>query len=162
MNKRILLGLLASFVLAVSASAETIKIKFNDLAELGASLKSLDGVEKTVNTSDQGTRVIKTSFDLKASARIAIAKDLAIVRTALEAFETQRQLLLERVSPGAIQRVQADPALLAKFVALWNDYTKEAVAIDVVMLTEADLNLDVNKDIGGSILAGLGPILKAK
>lgn len=162
MNKRILLGLLASVLLAVSASAETLKIKFNDLAELGAALKSLDGVEKTINTSDQGTRVIKTSFDLKASARIAIAKDLAAVRTALEAFETQRQLLLDRISPGAIQKVQADPTLLAKFISAWNDYTKEPIALDVTLLAEADLNLDVNKDIGGSVLAGLSPILKTK
>lgn len=152
--------LLAAFLAAsVFAFAEPIKLKFTDLAELGAALRSLDGSEKEVKTSDQGTRIIKVPLDLKPAARIAVARNLAAVRTALDAFETQRQRLLQTVSPGAIEKIQTDPALLGKFAQLWTDLVKEPVVIDVVLITEEQLNLDANKEIAGSTLAGLAPIL---
>lgn len=154
------IALLTAF-LAVSAFAfaEPVKIKFTDLAELGAALRSLDGTEKEVKTSDQGTRIIKVPLDLKPGARIAIAKNLATVRGALDAFETQRQALLQKVSPGAIEKIQTDQVLLGKFAQLWTDLVKEPVVIDVQLITEEQLNLDTNKEITGSVLAGLAPIL---
>lgn len=163
MNKRnpsVFAALFAACLLLASiASAEPIKIKFQDLAELGGSLRSLDGVDREVKTSDQGVRILRTPFDLKPSARISIAKDLSAVRAALDAFEQQRQALLQRVSPGAIEKVQTDVALLGKFAQLWTDLVKEPVTIDVATLSEADLNLEANKEITGTILAGLAPVL---
>ena len=158
MRKNILF-LAAFFAASVLTVAEPIKIKFADLAELGAALRSLDGTEKEVKTSDQGTRIIKVPLDLKPAARIAVARNLSTVRTALDAFESQRQALLQRVSPGAIEKIQTDPALLGKFAQLWTEIVKEPVSIDVVLLTEDQLNLEVNKEITGSVLAGLTPIL---
>jgi hypothetical protein len=159
MNKRFLI-LAASLVFAASiATADTIKIKFNDLAELGGALRSLDATEKEVKTADQGTRIIKVPLDLKPAARIAVAKNLASVRGALEAFEQQRQALLQRVSPGAIEKIQSDQALLGKFAQAWNDLIKEPIVLDVVLITDEQLNLEANKEIGGTVLAGLAPIL---
>lgn len=163
MNNRIPKVLFAALLaLAVSASvhAEAVPVKFAELVELGGSLAVLDGIEHEVKTSDQGTRIIRIPLDLKAAPRIAIAKDIAAVRTALAGFESQRMKLLQTVSPGAIEKVQGDPVLLAKFRQLWEDYIKDAVKIDVVLLTEEQLNLDANKEIVGSVLAGLSPILK--
>ncbi len=160
MKKRSLLFVVAALCAAsLSAFADPIKIKFVDLAELGGALRSLDGTEREVKTSDQGTRIIKVPLDLKPAARIAVAKNLSAVRGALDAFESQRQVLLQRVSPGAIEKVQQDPALLGKFAQLWNDYIKEPVVLEVTLLTEEQLNLDANKEIGGTTLAGLAPIL---
>lgn len=159
LTRSVFAALCASALLLASASAETIKIKFQDLAELGGALRSLDGSEKEVKTSDQGTRIIRSPFDLKPAARIAIAKDLAAVRGALDAFEQQRQAILQRVSPGAIDKVQTDVALLGKFAQLWNDLVKEPVVVEVVLITEEQLNLEANKEIGGTVLAGLSPIL---
>lgn len=154
------IALITAFLAASAlAFAEPVKIKFTDLAELGAALRSLDGTEKEVKTSDQGTRIIKVPLDLKPGARIALAKNLSTVRGALEAFETQRQALLQRVSPGSIEKIQTDPALLGKFAQLWTDLIKEPVTIDAVFITEEQLNLDTNKEITGSVLAGLAPIL---
>ncbi len=158
-SRTILFAALVAFFVT-SASAENIKLKFQDLAELGSALKGLDGLEKEVQTSDQGKRIIRVPFDLKPAARIAIAKDLTAVRGALDAFEQQRQVLLQRVSPGAIEKVQTDIVLLGKFSELWNAFVKEPITIDVTFLTEEQLNLDSNKEIVGSMLAGLTPILK--
>lgn len=159
-SRTILFAALVAFFVS-SVSAESIKLKFQDLAELGGALKALDGLEKPVQTSDQGTRIIRVPFDLKPAARLAIAKDLTAVRAAMEAFEQQRQVLLQRVSPGAIEKVQTDPSLLGKFSDLWTALIKEPIAVDVTFLTEEQLNLDANKEIVGSMLAGLSPIIRA-
>ncbi len=156
MKKYILM--FAAIFAAVCLQAEPVKIKFNDLAELGAALRALDGNDKSIQTSE-GTRVIRVPLDLKASARIAIARNLSAVRTALEAFEQQRQQLLQQVSPGAIQKVQNDPELLTKFLVLWTEATKDPVTLDLQLLTEEQLSLEANKEITGSVLAGLAPIL---
>ena len=155
-----LLTLLAALCILASTSADTIKIKFQDLAELGLALKSLDGTEREVKT-DQGSKIIRIPFDLKPTARITIAKDLLAVRTAMDAFEQQRQALLQRVSPGAIEKVQTDAILLGKFAQLWADLIKEPVAIDIAFLTEDQLNLEANREITGTIIAGLTPVLGA-
>lgn len=160
---KLVAGIVAVLALSVaSLRADTVKVKFSELAELGASLRGLDGAEREVKTSDQGTRVIRVSFDLKPAARIAIAKNLSAVRTALEAFEAQRQSILQSVSPGAPEKVQTDPALLAKFADAWNALAREPVAIEVAMISEDQLNLEANKEITGTILAGLAPVLSAK
>lgn len=152
--------ILLLFITAALASAEPVKIKFQDLAELGGSLRALDGTEREVKTSDQGTRLIRVPLDLKPAARIAIAKNLSAVRTALDAFESQRQALLQKVSPGAIDKVQTDPSLLGKFAQLWTELLKEPVTIDLTPIAEDQLNLEANKEITGSVLAGLTPVLK--
>ena len=153
-----ILALLA-LATAALASAEPVKLKFPEIVELGASLRALDGAEKEVKT-DQGIRVIRVPLDLKASARIAIAKNLAVVRTALDAFEAQRQRTLQTVNPGAVEKIQTDQTLLTKFVLAWNEVVKEPVTLDVTLIAEDQLNLDTNKEITGSVLAGLTPVLK--
>lgn len=155
---------------AVSAAvcfADPVKLRFNAITDLVGSLREMDGVEKVYeNVAGQNgatnTRILRVPYDLKTPVRIALAKDLSALKQALDAFEQKRQVALNTVSPGAPERVQNDPALLAKFVTAWNAAVLEPVIVDLVLISEEDLNLDKNKDLPGSVLSGLGPIIKTK
>lgn len=154
--------LVASLVFAAVCFAEPTKLKFNTLAELGNSLRSLDGLEKSVDQGkDTPAKVVLVPWDFKPATRIAFARDLAAVRLALEAFEATRQALLKSLAPTGPEKVASDPALLAKFVVGWNDAIKDPVTVDLVLIAEDDLKLDANA-LPPSIITGLLPILKTK
>ncbi len=142
--------------------ADPVKLKFSALAELGNSLRSLDGLEKAVDQGkDVPAKIVLQPWDFKPATRLAVARDLAAVRVALEAFETTRQALLKATSPAAPEKVSTDPALLTRFITNWNDAIKDAVVVELVLVSEDDLKLDAN-NLPPSILTGLLPILKTK
>ncbi len=144
--------------------ADTVKLKFSALAELGASLKEMDGADKPYENvqTNQGavTRILKVPYDLKTPVRIALAKDLVVVRAALDAFEQKRQRIIAEVSPGAPEKIQIDQALMTKFINAWNIATTEPVTVDLQLISSDDLNLDKNKELPGTVVAGLTPLLK--
>ncbi len=161
-TSRLLAALVAAFLLVsipLRADPVKVKLKFDDILALSGSLSVLDGIPHEVKTSDQGSKIIRVPLDLKPGARIAAAKNIAAIKLALEGFEAQRVKLLNDVSPGAPERVAKDDAMNARFTVLWNAYVKEAVALDLESMTEEQLNLDANREITGSVLAALAPLL---
>lgn len=159
--------LLLAVLFAASLFADPVKLKFQPLAELNGALQSLDGSERayenvSLPNGQTGTRVLRVPFDLKAAVRIGIARDISAVKFALESFEAKRQIILLQVSPGAPEKIQNDPALLAKFMTAWTEATKDPITVDLFLLTEEDLNLDKNKDLANATIAGLAPIIKPK
>ncbi len=157
---KITAAIFAAFLCFATALAEPAKLKFAELVDLKGALLVLDGIPKEIRTAD-GSKIIRVPLDLKAATRIAASKNLAAVNPALDAIEAQRQVILQKVSPGAPEKIDSDQGLKAKFFELWNSYVeKNAVTVEVVKMTEESLNLEVNKEITGSVLAGLAPVLK--
>lgn len=158
---------LLALAFSLTARAEPVKLKFQQISDLSVALAQLDGTERAYENvalpnGQTTTRILRVPYDLKTAVRIGIARNIATIKTALEAFEAKRQSLLAQVSPGSPEKIQNDPQLLAKFIALWNESTKEPLSLDLVVFAEDDLNLEKNKDLANATIAGLSPLLAAK
>lgn len=150
------------FLLLSVAAAEQVKLKYSQLVDLASALRSLDGYPKVIDQGKEPAKVLTVPFDFRATARMAIARDLVAVVAALDAFETSRQKALQTASPGAPEKVATSPELLAKFLELWNKEIGEPVTIDLALLSEESLNLEANTNITGTALAGLTPVIASK
>ncbi len=164
------LFLLAASLLAAApapARAEPPRLNYAQLTDLADSLVKMDGAERAYENVALGggqtaTRILRVPYDLRTPVRVALANDLSKVKVGLAAYEQKRQLALNTVSPGAPEKVQSDPALLAKFATAWNVATAETVPVDLELVTLDDLNLEKNKDLPGTTISGLAPIIKPK
>lgn len=146
--------------LASGLNAESLKLKYAQLAELGSALTALDGAQRVVpQGEDKPAAVVFTAYEFSGKTRLAIARNVGALKAPLQAFEDTRQALLKQVSPGAPEKVAGDPDLVAKFALLWAEATKDPVTVDLTKLSEDELKLDANA-VPPSILTALLPILK--
>ncbi|HEY0966926.1 MAG TPA: hypothetical protein VGD88_06025 [Opitutaceae bacterium] len=160
MKSKTMSFILLFVALASGLNAESLKLKYAQLVELGSALSALDGAQRVVPQGDgKPSAVVFTAYELGGKTRLVIARNVAAIKTPLEAFEQTRQALLKQVSPGAPEKVATDPELTAKFIALWNDATKDPVTVDLAKIPEDDLKLDANA-VPPSVLTALLPILK--
>jgi hypothetical protein len=142
--------------------AETLKLAVKDTLALNASLTALDGFDREISQGkDLPSKIIRGGYSFNAKTAWAIADDLAETKRAQENYDSARLAAIKEISPdGTGDAIDKSPALAAKFSEKMRAVLDLVKPINLTLISRDDLNLEVNKMIPGSVLAGLAPVIQ--
>ena len=150
-----ILGLALAQVAFAAPASESIKLSFYQIPALVAALGQLDGADRVVDQGkDKPAIVVKAPYDLSPATRRAIAHNVAALQEAFKAINDARLADLAKASPGAPEKVEKDPALIAKFTELFSKH--DSLDVKIERLSEDELSAN---PIPPTLLVDLRPIL---
>jgi len=165
MRSRIVGGVLALALapaLALPVRAETISLSLADAINILAALEQLDGYDKVVKDG-AAERVVKISYQLSGQIRLAIAKDLTHLRSALEMFKIARAGKIEEIvgANGTLPPGSEAETKLGKEITLMLSSKQN---FDLVRLSSADLGLlpPSNNPIPATVLERLSVVFESE
>lgn len=166
MNRTKLL-LLAVLSIALSASAEPVKLKVSAILDLHAGLSALDGYQKEIpqgrdqTGAERPSLVMPVGYKFNAATKWALAADLAEAAKAKAVYDAAVLATVKAVSPdGTGEAIDKSPALKARFSEEVRKLQELEKELNLTLVTREDLNLDANGNIPGTVLTWLSPILK--
>lgn len=161
MNKtnRSVLAVLCLLSSVLGASAETLKLKLEQILPLANALASLDqGQTKIIKQGDAPDKVLQLPYEFSGATRWAIARNLGALKREVEAFEKTRADLIKQISGGGAEIKKDEPEKFAKYLAEITPIVESTLKLELQRLKPDDLKLDQNP-IPASTLVALEPIL---
>lgn len=146
----------SAMMFASSAYAETKTYTINDLFTLANGLGTINnGFSKIVKDGGKES-IVPEQFDFTSNVKIVLAKNLVRVTNVLEPIQKEakavRETLCKKTNCSKPEEIEVLNKEMEKL-------TDKSVPVDLIELTENDLNLSVNKEISPVVLRQLKPIL---
>lgn len=155
----VMAGLFALVIFQVTALAEPKAYKRSDLFDIANNLAQLDGYYKVVTDPRTGKEEkVAVSYEFAAKVRFNIAKNLVVLKPIVEALGKAREGLVKEVAGEGVTVLKGDTPEYARFDAKWKAIVREEETVDLVRLTESDLNLERNP-IPGTVTTALASII---
>ena len=141
--------------------AETVKLKILDIQSVTNSLLALDrGIEKPISQGkDQPDKIITVPFTFSGVVRWALYRDAITLKAQLDGFEQTRVTLIKQVTKGGDSiDPKTQPEAFASFTSLITPVADRKMDVEIIKVTQDDLNLKENP-IPTSVLMALDPII---
>ena len=122
-----------------------MKLKINKILELHAALSALDGSDEIVEVDGKNVK-IKKPYVFSGKVRWNLAKNIRVLKTHVDSFNTVRDDIIKEISGGSGEITETDKEKLKAFSSKIGDVTSQEEEVEgLLTFTPKDLGLEEDK-----------------